>query len=164
MNWDEYYMRGVYWTLIKSKEKHTKIGTIITKNNRLVSQGYNGIPIGVEDTDKRLERPEKYYWISHSERNAIYSAAYLGHSTAGTTMYSNALSCVDCAKAIIQANVVRVCIHKQFQDFCELSDRKQWEKHDSITTQMFKESGVELIVFNKVLGINTLFNGKVVQV
>jgi len=46
INW---FMEGVYWVASKSKDPKTKIGAILVKDHRIISTGYNGIPIGVND-------------------------------------------------------------------------------------------------------------------
>jgi len=74
--WNVWFMQGVYWVASKSKDPKTKIGALIVKDTRIISTGYNGIPIGVDDNvETRHQRPEKYKWYEHGERNAIYAAA-----------------------------------------------------------------------------------------
>ena len=54
--------------------------------------------------EERQERPEKYYWFEHAERNSIYNAARIGVSTKGSKMYMTCgVPCADCARAIINA-------------------------------------------------------------
>jgi len=75
-DWHDWFLQGVYWVASKSKDPKTKIGAILVKDRRIISTGYNGIPIGVDDKiDVRNQRPEKYKWFEHAERNSIYSAA-----------------------------------------------------------------------------------------
>ena len=73
--WNHWLMQGVYWVASKSKDPMTKIGALIVKDRRIVSSGYNGIPSGVNDAlEARSQRPDKYKWYEHGERNAIYAA------------------------------------------------------------------------------------------
>jgi dCMP deaminase len=60
--------------------------------------------------NKRWERPEKYEWVEHAERNAIYNAARSGVRTKGATMYLNYAveCCAGCTRAIIQSGIRRV--------------------------------------------------------
>lgn len=110
-SWDRKYINlcnyiGQEW----SKDRSTKVAAVIVNDrNKLVSIGYNGFPIGIDDTDEdRHKRPDKYVWTEHAERNAIYSAAELGVSVRGCTLYCNYLPCVDCARAIIQSGIKEV--------------------------------------------------------
>ena len=61
----------------------------------------------------RTEAPEKYFWIEHAERNAIYLAARQGISTNGARMFVDLTPCVDCARAIIQAGIAELAINKE---------------------------------------------------
>jgi dCMP deaminase len=108
MNWIEYFRNLANNVKLKSKDTKTQIGAVIVgKDNEIVSTGYNSFPRGLDDTiEERQERPEKYYWFEHAERNAIYNAARIGVSTKGTTMYlSHWFPCADCARGIINAGI-----------------------------------------------------------
>ena len=55
-----------------SKDPSTKVGAIIVMegDNSPKSFGYNGMPRGLDDASIiRNERPEKYFWYEHAERN-----------------------------------------------------------------------------------------------
>lgn len=165
LSWTEWYMRGVYWIASKSKDPRTKIGAILVKNNRIISTGYNGFPQSVkEDIKDRWERPLKYLFVSHGERNAIYAAAKHGSPTEGCTIYTNALPCSDCMKAIIQSGITKVVIHKQFEDHCKNVNRPEWEKHAEVSMMMSKESGVDIEIADYFLNIETLFVGKIIKI
>ena len=83
MRWVEYFRNLAHQVKLKSKDESTQIGAIIVgKDKEIVSTGYNSFPRGLTDDIKsRQERPEKYYWFEHAERNAIYNAAIIGVST-----------------------------------------------------------------------------------
>jgi dCMP deaminase len=57
---------------------------------------------------ERYERPEKYMWIEHGDRNAIYAAARVGTPLEGCKMYLPGLPCMDCARGIIQVGIAEV--------------------------------------------------------
>lgn len=160
-DWNEWFLQGVYWVASKSKDPKTKIGALIVKDKRIISTGYNGIPIGVDDTiETRNERPEKYKWYEHGERNAIYAAAKYGIDTKGSILYTNALPCADCARGIIQSGIKEVYVHKQFNDMCELAQREQWKGHDNVTFTMLNEAGVQIHSIDKIIGCKAYFDGK----
>ena len=164
-DWHDWFLQGVYWVASKSKDPKTKIGAIIVKDRRIISTGYNGIPIGVSDIDEnRHQRPEKYKWYEHGERNAIYAAAKYGIDTDGAILYTNSLPCVDCARGIIQSGIKCVYIHQQFNDLCNAAQREQWKGHDNATFTMFNESGVKVHTVPRILGCKAYFDGKVFDV
>jgi hypothetical protein len=83
----------------------TRVGCVIVGTHKEIRAiGYNGFPRGVDDDrDARHERPVKYKWTEHAERNAIYSSARAGISIDGCTMYLPWFPCMDCARAIVQS-------------------------------------------------------------
>ena len=140
MNWKDYFRNIAHQVKLKSKDKYTQIGTIIVgKDNEIVSTGYNSFPRGIaDDVNDRQERPEKYYWFEHAERNAIYNAARIGVSTRDCTMYLTCgIPCADCARGIINAGIRRIV--------CETSGGaigEKWEEHAARSIIMFNEAGV----------------------
>jgi dCMP deaminase len=143
MNWKEYFRNIVHQVKLKSKDERTQIGAVIVgEDNEIVSTGYNSFPRGIiDDISERQERPEKYFWFEHAERNAIYNAARIGVSTKGTTMYLNCgIPCADCCRGIINAGITTIV--------CEVGDAgakgPKWEESGKRSLQMFNEAGVKI--------------------
>jgi dCMP deaminase len=149
MNWVNYYKQLANTIKLKSKDKYTQIGAVIVgEDGEIVSTGYNSFPRGLDDCiDSRQERPEKYYWFEHAERNAIYNAARIGVSTKGTTMYlSCGLPCADCARGIINSGIKRI--------FCERVDVTKgdmWKESQERSWDMFMETGVDVCFYDNYL-------------
>lgn len=145
MDWKDYFRNIAQQVKLKSKDKYTQIGAVIVgPDNEIVSTGYNSFPRGIDDNvDIRQQRPEKYYWFEHAERNAIYNAARTGVSTLGCTMYlSCGIPCADCARGIINAGIRRI--------ICEDHDDpigSKWTAHTERSNIMFKEAGVEIVYY-----------------
>ncbi|WP_246710353.1 deoxycytidylate deaminase [Martelella soudanensis] len=97
-------------TASRSEDRDFKIGAVIVgPGHEVRATGYNGLPRGVGNEDAtRFDRAsgEKFFWIEHAERNAIYNAARSGAALAGCTIYVNRFPCADCARAIIQSGIV----------------------------------------------------------
>ncbi|CAF0774112.1 unnamed protein product [Adineta steineri] len=147
-NWDELFMLKVYLTAQKSKDPRTKIGAVLVRDRRDLTSGFNGIPEGVKDLPSRFERPIKYSYFEHAERNAIFTAARHGIRTEGATLYVQEMPCVDCARAIIQSGIKKIYVHEQFYKLSSSIRRAQWHGHDEITMQMFDEAKVELVMLD----------------
>jgi len=140
MNWDEYFINIAEQVKLKSKDKKTQIGVVVVgKYNEIVSTGYNSFARGInDDIDERQERPEKYFWFEHAERNAIYNAARIGVSTLGTTMYMTCgMSCSDCARAIINSGISKIVLRKG-----KGAKGDKWNESSIRSMKMFEESGV----------------------
>ncbi|TDK48974.1 deoxycytidylate deaminase [Antarcticimicrobium luteum] len=95
-----------------SEDRDFQVGAVIVgAGHEVRASGYNGLPRGVRaDDDTRFDRAsgEKFHWIEHAERNAIYNAARSGAALAGCTIYVTRFPCADCARAIIQSGIARV--------------------------------------------------------
>lgn len=155
MNWHEYFMRHVYLAASKSKDRSTKIGAVIVLDQHILATGYNGFPIGVDDNvEERHAKPEKYFWAEHAERNAVFSCARVGVSAKGAWMYTQGIPCADCARAVIQAGITAIIVHKQWmipQEAGTFSAR--WAESCNRSRQMFKEARVEVVELNLLLGV-----------
>jgi len=162
-SWDELFMRHVYLIGSKSKDISTQIGAILVQDGGVVSEGYNGICRNDKATE-RNKRPEKYYWFEHGERNAVYNAARNGIKTFGSIMYTNSTPCTDCARAIIQAGITEIVLHKQWENLWDKIKGEKWNGHDDRSMIMFNEAGVAARWFDKELGIKCMISEKECEV
>lgn len=140
MNWNEYFIKMCNLVASKSEDTSTKCGAVIVgSGNEVISTGYNGFPRRVKNTPERNERPIKYSYFEHSERNAIYNAARIGAKTEGATIYVTGYPCCDCARAIIQSGIRHVIIpmNRNQEEF-----EKRWRENINTALIMFREAGV----------------------
>lgn len=142
-SWDDYFMTMAYLVAMRSKDKSTHIGAVVVdKRNRVMSTGYNSFPTGInDDVDERQERPEKYYWFEHAERNAIYNA---GRSLEDCRMYTNGVPCMDCARAVVQAGIKEVIVDGNWDS----SNDEMWMEHNKRSIVLFHEAGVTVNFHN----------------
>lgn len=150
MKWDNYFMTLVYLISMKSKDQKTKHGAVIVDSDHGIrSTGYNSFPRGIyDDIQERQERPEKYFWFEHAERNAIYNAARIGVSVDNCTMYTAGIPCMDCARAIVQAGIKKVIVHKSYVDDQKGQGQEVWKEHTKRTIVLFNEASVTLEFFD----------------
>lgn len=136
----EKYFDIVDATARLSKDSSTQVGAIILGQSFEVrSLGYNGAPRGCSaDEDERgQQRPEKYFWFSHAELNAITNAARVGTPLAGCALLVTHPPCMDCARAIVQAGIVDVLTRMPSDEFFE-----RWREHTERTQRLFQECHV----------------------
>jgi dCMP deaminase len=70
--WTNYFLGLAKVISKKSHDVHTQHGCVITdQKNRILGTGYNGFPVGLDDSKLPITRPDKYSWMMHSERNAL---------------------------------------------------------------------------------------------
>ena len=166
-NWDQLYITMCYLIGMRSKDEHTHVGSVIVdKNNILVSTGYNSLPrhieIDKEKTRISRENGEKYFWMEHAERNAIYNAARRGIELLDCRLYVPWMPCTDCARGIIQTGISDVIVHKNGQDFYDEHTNGKWIDSYKRTKLMFKEAGVNLKFITCDIVIPEIYmNGKI---
>jgi len=158
LSWNEFFMHQVYLIASKSKDERTKIGAILVKDNRVISQGYNGIPMLVSDNVlERNERPTKYHYYVHAEANSVFGCARFGISSLGSVLYTQGIPCSSCSQAIIQAGISKIVCHKQWPN---LTHCPNWVKSIEISKVMFEEAGVAIEWLDAELGVVGLLDGK----
>jgi dCMP deaminase len=143
-NWDRRFLELAAHIGSWSKDRSAKTGCVVVGPDRLLrSVGFNGFVRGVDDdVASRHERPAKYSWTEHAERNAIYNAARVGVSLAGATCYVNWFPCIDCARAVVQAGIIRLVGLEP-----DRTDTK-WGAEFAFALDMFAEVGTEVVLFD----------------
>lgn len=144
ISWDEYFMGVAMLSGMRSKDPNTQVGAcIVSSDHKILSMGYNGLPIGCSDDEFPWCREgdpleNKYFYTTHSELNAILN--YRGGSLEGATIYVTLFPCNECAKAIIQSGIKRV-----------VYDSDKYEKTPAIiaSKRMLNTAGVELVKYQR---------------
>lgn len=136
--WDRWFLGLAGYVSSASKDPSTKVGALIVdEQRRIVSAGYNGFPQGVEDDERLNDREVKYKIVVHAERNAILFAQ---RSVKGCILFTTPfMPCAACASMVIQSGIKRVV--------APYSDNPRWIEDFKLTEQLFKEAGVELVVY-----------------
>lgn len=112
LSWDEYFMGLALLSAGRSKDSNTQVGAcIVNGENKILSVGYNGMPIGCNDDNMPWERDgdtlnTKYPYVCHAELNAILNSST--GSVKGGKVYVTLFPCNECAKAIIQSGIREV--------------------------------------------------------
>lgn len=142
ISWDEYFMGVAQLSGMRSKDPNTQVGAcIVSRENKILSMGYNGFPNGCADEDfpwarEGEELDTKYPFVTHSELNAILN--YRGGSLEGTKLYVSLFPCNECAKAIIQAGIKTVVY---------ASDKYRGLPSNVASKRMFDAAGVEYVPY-----------------
>lgn len=138
MIWHIRYLKLADGIATWSKDPSSQIGAIaVGSKGQVLSQGFNGFPRGIADTDKRLNnREEKYKLIVHAEMNCIYNATFNGVSLDNSTLYVSGLPvCSECAKGVIQVGITHVVMWDR--DYPE-----KWMDSFYNTKELFDEAGI----------------------
>ncbi|MDD6123276.1 MAG: dCMP deaminase family protein [Bacteroidales bacterium] len=111
---DKRYLRMAHIWSENSYCTRRKVGALIVKDKMIISDGYNGTPSGfpnVCEGDDGLTLP----CVLHAEANAITKIARSGNNSDGATLYVTDAPCIECAKLIIQAGIVRVVYARSYR-------------------------------------------------
>lgn len=115
LRWDHFFIEMAAMVATKSKDPSTQVGCVIVgQDNQVLSIGYNGFPRAVTGDDHpdspRWERPIKYEFVEHAERNAVFNAARSGICIKGARAYLNwePTPCSDCTRALIQSGICEI--------------------------------------------------------
>jgi dCMP deaminase len=138
--WDKRFVELAKHISTWSKDPSTQVGAVVVdRDMRVISVGYNGFPIGVEDNVERLENREvKYKMIVHAERNALLFAHTLLN---GCFLYTwPFMSCPTCAGMVIQSGIKR-CVAPR-------NNNSRWKDDFVLSEIMFREAGVELVLLD----------------
>lgn len=114
---DKRYLRMATIWAENSYCQRRKVGAIIVKDKMIISDGYNGTPVGFENVCEDENGVTKPY-VLHAEANAISKVARSNNSSDNATLYVTASPCLECSKLIIQAGIRRVV----FNDLYRLTD------------------------------------------
>lgn len=114
---DERYLRMARIWSENSYCKRRQVGALIVKDKSIISDGYNGTPSGFENLCEDESDHTKPY-VLHAEANAITKVAKSGNSSDKATLYVTASPCIECAKLIIQAGIVRV-VYSELYRCCD---------------------------------------------
>jgi dCMP deaminase len=120
----------------------------------------NQFPTGVVESDERWERPLKYEFIEHAERNAILFAARHGIATEGLTMVCPWAACADCARAIVQAGIAKLVRLVQAPE----NTHERWAGTVSTSDTILIEGGVMVEDYDVPLGLHIRRNGGIITV
>jgi len=144
INWDEYFMGIAALSALRSKDPNSQVGAcIVSQENKILSMGYNGFPLGCSDDIFPWAREgdaseTKYPYVVHSELNAILN--YRGGSLQGTKIYVTLFPCNECAKAIIQAGIKTVIYD---------CDKYDGTPMNIVSKKLLESAGIEVVKYQK---------------
>jgi len=140
-SWETYFMDIAALVAKRSTCLRRSVGSVIVKNKRILSTGYNGAPTDIRHCIETGCLREKLNVASgerhelcrgiHAEQNAIIQAAFHGVSIKDATLFCTNLPCSICAKMIINAGIKRIYFQSGYTD--------------PMSEEMLSEAGVEVI-------------------
>ena len=109
-----YLKMALEWAKL-SHCKKKKVGSLIVKDQMIISDGYNGTPSGF-DNECEDKNGKTHWYVLHAEANAILKTAKSTHNCHGATLYLTMSPCKDCSKLIHQSGIKRVVYLEKYKD------------------------------------------------
>jgi dCMP deaminase len=136
--WENRFLEMARLVSSWSKDPSTKVGAVLVSGRHVLGTGYNGFPVGCDDSAEiYLNRDEKYRRVVHAEVNALLNAQ--GKKGDEMSLYSTLCPCSQCAAMIINFGVRQV--------FCPVPTHDQlerWGASFDSASKMFKEAEVKM--------------------
>ncbi len=106
ISWNEYFMSIALLISCRSSSERLKVGSVIVKDFRIISTGYNGFIRGAPHISIVRDNHEQN--TIHSEQNAIAFASRRGSSIEGSEIYITHFPCINCTKFIIASGIIKI--------------------------------------------------------
>lgn len=133
-SWDEYFTKIVLATRERSSCKRLQVGCLLVKDNRIISQGYNGFLPGCPHISMIRNNHEQA--TVHAEQNALADCAKRGVSCNNSTAYITHYPCIICMRLLCASGVKEI---KYLNDY----------KNDELIKKFSVMTNVEIIKLNE---------------
>jgi len=133
ITWDQYFSKIVKVTSERSPCERLKVGCLLVKENRIISQGYNGFLPGHPHVS--MVRDDHEQATVHAEQNAIADCAKRGVSCSGSTAYITHYPCIICCRMLLASGISKV---KYLEDY----------KNDELVSIFFNQSSASISKIN----------------
>jgi dCMP deaminase len=129
ISFNEMFKKILIATAERSPCHRLQVGCVLVKNNRIISQGYNGFLPGAQHTS--IVRNNHEQATVHAEQNAICDCAKRGVSCEGATAYITHYPCIICTRLLLAAGIKNI---KYLEDY----------KNDDLVQIFVDEVGVKI--------------------
>ena len=106
LSWDEYFSKIVSVTAERSPCERLQVGCLLVKENRIISQGYNGFLPGCPH--ESIIRDNHEQATLHAEQNALMDCAKRGVSCEGCTAYITHYPCIICTRLLLAGGIKKI--------------------------------------------------------
>lgn len=123
------------------------VGCIIVKDKAIVARSANVLPPSLrrssqpDDHRNHVSNSDRYFFIEHAERAAIFAAYLDGVNLNGATMYCTRFPCADCARAISWTQISRVVLSSG------MPEEGRWFESQAAAMRILTTSKIEVDIF-----------------
>tara|TARA_B100000963_G_scaffold359015_1_gene385135 strand:- start:145 stop:552 length:408 start_codon:yes stop_codon:yes gene_type:complete len=128
-SWDEYFKQIALVTKSRSPCERLQVGCLLVKDNRIISQGYNGFLPGCPH--ESIVRDNHEQATVHAEQNALADCAKRGVQCLNSTAYITHYPCIICCRLLIASGIKDI---KYIEDY----------KNDNLVNVFCKQASVSV--------------------
>ena len=128
-SWDNYFKEIVLVTKRRSACERLQVGCLLVKDNRIISQGYNGFLPGCPH--ESIVRNNHEQSTIHAEQNALADCAKRGVSCLDSTAYVTHYPCIICCRMLLASGIKEI---KYIDDY----------KNDALVNVFCKQCSVKV--------------------
>ena len=127
-SWDNYFKEIVLVTKSRSACERLQVGCLLVKDNRIISQGYNGFLPGCPH--ESIVRNNHEQATIHAEQNALADCAKRGVSCLDSTAYVTHYPCIICCRLLLASGIKEIKYINDYKNdelvdvFCRQCDVK----------------------------------------
>jgi dCMP deaminase len=160
---DRVYLTEAYkYARDKSQDPVTQVGCVlVSPSEGVVTYATNTFTHGINPVPSMFERPEKYEYFEHAERNAIYRCALKGFSTAGLYMYCPWWCCAECARGIVQSGISKFVGHHLMYELAT----NRWKESIDRGLELMTAAGIDVVNWDGRIerkDIKVVFDGETI--
>ena len=125
-SWDEYFKQIALVTKSRSPCERLQVGCLLVKDNRIISQGYNGFLPGCPH--QSIVRDNHEQATVHAEQNALADCAKRGVQCLDSTAYITHYPCIICCRLLIASGIKDIKYIEDYKNdnlvnvFCKQAD------------------------------------------
>tara|TARA_B110000459_G_C16566231_1_gene474129 strand:+ start:1045 stop:1464 length:420 start_codon:yes stop_codon:yes gene_type:complete len=133
-SWQAYFTTLVQHVSTRSPCNRLKVGCLIVRDNRIISQGYNGFLTGLPHTSVVVDNHE--IATIHAEQNALTDCAKRGVSCDKSVAYITHYPCLNCAKLLYSAGIKEIFYIEDYKNSSQLRDIGLFHKEGMSITKL----------------------------
>lgn len=136
-SWDQYFMDLCDLVATRGTCDRKQVGSVLTRDNRILATGYNGSLPGLDHCDKVGHDIVDNHCIRtiHSEANVITECARQGISTRDTVLYCNTRPCFNCMKLLIASGIKEIVYRDEYMSepkdkVLDMAEKTYWHTYN----------------------------------
>tara|TARA_R110000765_G_scaffold395227_3_gene488962 strand:- start:508 stop:1005 length:498 start_codon:yes stop_codon:yes gene_type:complete len=151
---DKFYLNLAYGQRIYSDDPKSKkivqsgVGAVIVGKSGVLAKSANVLPPALKSHhtafDRTISEHERYSYIEHAERAAIFKALLAGKDLDGSTIYCTRFPCSDCARAIAWTGITRAVFANGY------TGEARWLESQKAALHILRKTGVTVRILKIV--------------